>query len=227
MPLTIPKHLAGLIPRGVGNKEIAEAAPFKESARGVVSAISLIEKEMGWWVEQIAVDAPASPPLTGSRVSENQLGEVGLSSFRTPPACAWSSIREQCINHLRLGGSVAKLPYANKIWMQFGFELFVHLKSGLTAEVIEVYPFAIVRALLPTCEHKSTENGYGDQLVAVAHRTGWEPQSLEGVLKSRVPGSRHDRLDAFMAAWVASLPREGRRAFGHARRPADAILVTS
>ena len=58
MPLTIPKHLAGLIPRGVGNREIIAAAPFEESARGVASAIARIRDEMGWKVERIAVDAP-------------------------------------------------------------------------------------------------------------------------------------------------------------------------
>jgi hypothetical protein len=71
------------------------------------------------------------------------------------------------------GGSAATLPHVNKIWMLFGFELFAYLKSGLRAEVIEVYPFAIVRALLPTCELKSTEQGYRNQLDAVAARTGW------------------------------------------------------
>jgi hypothetical protein len=225
MPLTIPKHLAGLIPRGVGNKEITAAAPFQEAARGVVSTVNRIMGEMGWQVERIAVDAPAAPPATGSRTSENELGRCGLSSFRTPAASAWESIPEKCANHLRLGGSAATLPYANKIWMRFGFELFACLKSGLRAEVIEVYPFAIVRALLPTCEHKSTEQGYREQLDVVAARTGWEPQNLEARLKAAVPGSRHDRLDAFMAAWVASLPPEGRRAFGDAQRPDDAIWV--
>ena len=34
MPLAIPKHLAGLIPCGVGNKEITAATPFQEVARG-------------------------------------------------------------------------------------------------------------------------------------------------------------------------------------------------
>jgi hypothetical protein len=47
MPLMIPKHLAGLIPRGVGNKEITAAAPFQETARGVVSTINRIVGEMG------------------------------------------------------------------------------------------------------------------------------------------------------------------------------------
>ena len=225
MPLTIPKHLAGLIPRGVGNKEITAAAPFQEAARGVVSTINRIVGDMGWQVERIAVDAPAAPTATGSRASENELGRLGLSSFRTPAVSAWVDIREKCANHLRLGGSAATLPHANKIWMRFGFELFASLKGGLRAEVIEVYPFAIVRALLPTCKHKSTEQGYRDQLDAVAARTGWEPQNLEPRLKATVPGSRHDRLDAFMAAWVASLPPEGRRAFGDAQRPDDAIWV--
>jgi hypothetical protein len=109
--------------------------------------------------------------------------------------------------------------------MLFGFELFGCLRSQLKAEVIEVYPFAIVRELLPTCGHKSTEKGYQTQLAAVAARTGWRPQELEKKLRATVPGSRHDRLDAFMAAWVASLPRERRRAFGNPQQPDDAIWV--
>jgi hypothetical protein len=224
-PLMIPKHLARLIPRGVGNREITEATPFYKAAHGVVSAIDRIAIEMGWRVERIALDAPAAPPATGSRASENELGRVGLSSFRTPPASAWAGIREKCVNHFSNGGSAANLPHANKIWMLLGFQLFAFLKSDLRVEVLEVYPFAIVRALLPACKHKSTEEGYRDQLVAVSTHTGWEPQKLEARLKATVPGSRHDRLDAFMAAWVASLPRGRRRAFGNAQRPDDAIWV--
>ena len=222
-PLTIPKHLAALIPRGVGNMEIVAAAPFREAARGVVSAINHIMIDMGWQIERIAVDAPAAPPVTGSRKSEDELSRLGLSCFRTPPASTWADIRERCSNHLAHGGSAATLPYANKIWMLFGFQLFKYLKRSLTAEIIEVYPFAIVRALLPACEHKSTDEGYRKQLFAVAARTRWEPQSLEARLKATVHGSRHDRLDAFMAAWVASLPPTRRRAFGNGQRPDDAI----
>jgi hypothetical protein len=109
--------------------------------------------------------------------------------------------------------------------MLYGFELFARLRGDLRVEVIEVYPFAIVRALLPACEHKTTEKGYRDQLIAVAARAGWEPQKLEDRLKETVSGSRHDRLDAFMAAWVASLPPDGRRAFGNAQQRDDAIWV--
>jgi predicted nuclease with RNAse H fold len=225
MPLAIPKHLAILIPRGVGNKEITAGTPFQEVAQGVLNAITHIVDEMGWKVERIAVDAPAAPPATGIRASETELARLGLSSFQAPTAPAWADISEKCTTHLRLGRTAATLPHANKIWMLFGFQLFACLRRGLRAEVIEVYPFAIIRALLPTCEHKSTEQGYRDQLAAVAARTGWDSQNLEARLKVTVPGRRHDRLDAFMAAWVASLSPERRHALGNAQRPDDAIWV--
>ena len=77
------------------------------------------------------------------------------------PASTWVGIREKCATHLRLGGNAATLPYANKIWMLFGFELFACLRGDLSADTIEVYPFAIVRASLPAYKHKSTEEGYG------------------------------------------------------------------
>jgi hypothetical protein len=225
VPLTIPAHLTVLIPRGTGNKEIAAAQPFKEAARGVVSTFKHIVDEMGWTVERIALDAPTAPPVKGNRSSENELARAGLSSFRTPDVSAWTDIRTKCVDHLRNGGGLSKLPYANKIWMLYGFELCASLRSDLIVEVIEVYPFAIIRALLPACGHKSTEQGYQDQLDAVAALTGWKPQSLEARLRAAVSGSRHDRLDAFMAAWVASLPLNARRAYGNVVQPDDAIWV--
>ena len=109
--------------------------------------------------------------------------------------------------------------------MLYGFQLFARIRSCLETEVIEVYPAAIVRALRRQCEHKSTERGYHDQLMAVAGRTGWDAPGVEAMLKATVPGSRHDRLDAFMAAWVASLPPDRRRVFGDAGRLVDAIWV--
>jgi hypothetical protein len=225
LPLKIPKHLGAAMPRGLGNTEVTSAAPFRECARRVVDTLNCIAEEIGTRVERVAVDAPAAPPPRDSRLSETELGRVGLSSFRTPAAPQWAGIREECARHLRAGGSPASLPHANKIWMLFGFELFAALRSGLGAEIIEVYPFAIVRSLLPSCEHKSTERGYLDQLTAVADRSGWEPHRLEAELRTTVHGSRHDRLDAYMAAWVASLAPERRRAFGDPRLPNDSIWV--
>jgi hypothetical protein len=88
IPLMIPKDLAGLIPRGVGNREITAAAPFHEAARGVVRGINRIAIEMRWQLKRFAIDAPAAPPAIRSRASEDELGRLGLSNFRTPPASA-------------------------------------------------------------------------------------------------------------------------------------------
>jgi predicted nuclease with RNAse H fold len=183
-PLAIPKDLGATIPRGIGNKEVTAVASFRQAALGVASSIHRIAVEMGWRVERVAVNAPAAPPASNSRASENELGRLGLSSFRTPAAGAWAGIKQRCVEHLSCGGSTATLPHANKIWMLFGFELFNSLRDGLGVEVIEVYPFAIVRALLPACAHKSTERGYRDQLNAVATHTGWKPQDLEAELRA-------------------------------------------
>lgn len=225
LPLAIPPHLAAVIPRGVGNREIVQPLPFQQAARDVVAALRLIVEAMDWRVERIAIDASAAPPETGSRLSEIALGRHGLALFRTPAAAAWPVIRQKCVDHLAAGGRAATLPHANKLWMLFGFALFICLRTGFSAEVIEVYPFAIVRAILAACQHKSTEQGYRDQLAAVAGYTGWEPLTLESRLRATVAGTRHDRLDAFMAAWVASLPVERRRAFGNPDQPDDAIWV--
>ena len=77
-PLMIPKHLAELIPRGVGNREITATAPFEETAGGVVNAIDRIAIDMGWQIKRIALDAPAAAPEAGVRTSENELGRFGL-----------------------------------------------------------------------------------------------------------------------------------------------------
>jgi hypothetical protein len=54
-----------------------------------------------------------------------------------------------------------------------------------------------------------------------------KPKLRDWSRRPSLPESQNDRLDAFMAAWVASLPSERRRAFGDATRPDDAIWVPS
>jgi hypothetical protein len=85
MPLAIPKRLARLIPRGVGNKEITAALPFQEVAQGALNAIAHIGDEMGWRIERIGIDAPAAPPATGTRTSEAELARLGCRLSKHPP----------------------------------------------------------------------------------------------------------------------------------------------
>ena len=67
MPLSIPKHLGDLIPRGRGNREIISAAPFLEAAHGVVSTIDRIQIEMGWRIERIVTRNSRSVIFSNAR----------------------------------------------------------------------------------------------------------------------------------------------------------------
>ena len=225
VPLVVPRPLLALVPRGPGNAAALDEAPFGRLAREAVRAIGAICKSMSWRLQRVAIDAPAAAPNPGPRQSEVALGRAGLSAFRTPSTGDWPGILTTCHGHIQGGGRLSYLPHANKIWMLFGFELFAACRSELGAEILEVYPHAIARRMAPDCLHKTNKAGYQAQLAAMATATSWTPTDLESGLKKAVSGSRHDRLDAFMAAFVASLPADKRRAYGNAQNPDDAIWV--
>lgn len=220
-PLELPGSLVRLIPNGSGNQTIREEAPFRPQAEKATAAIKAICEAMGWTVGRIAIDAPAMPGL-GLRTCEAALFAAGLSAFKTPHKDEWPKIQAICRTHLQSGGDLARLPYANKIWMLYGFELFAALRRA-GFQPIETYPFAIVRALLPAHPHKSTPEGYGMQLSAVAERTGWGAAALAARLTRCVGGAKHDRLDAFMAAWIASSDLAELRVYGNPQDLNDAI----
>ena len=227
VPLQIPTNVRDLLPRGLGNREIASENPFHVSAERVACALKQLEHEKGWRIERIAIDAPAAPPTSGSRLCELELFKKGLSVFKTPIESDWTTIRNQCVEHLNMRRSESTLPFANKIWMAYGFKLFSGLRASFCCEVIEVYPYAIVRRLLSDVEHKSARTGYADQLAVIAHHTRWDkPDELARRLQEVVPGVKpHDRLDAFMAAWIATLPAHGRRAYGDPQDANDSIWI--
>jgi hypothetical protein len=224
-PLSLPDALAAKIPVGSGNIEIQEASPFNSTAAALVDALDEIAKEQDWRIARVAMDAPAAPPRTGERASEVALRKLGLASFQTPDVSRWIEVKSACRGHLEAHRPLAHLPHANKVWMLYGFEIFNALRAKSAIEAIEVYPYAIVRALVPACPHKSSLEGYRRQLEAVAAATGWTGADLQEVLSRAVPGRIHDRLDAFMSAWVASLDGQQRRAYGNENDRDDAIWV--
>ena len=51
-----------------------------------------------------------------------------------------------------------------------------------------------------------------EQLAAAARYTRWPSPPTLSALDDIAHGARHDRLDAYLAAWIASLPGSQRRA---------------
>jgi len=73
--------------------------------------------------------------------------------------------------------------------------------------------------------HKSKKSGYAVQLDALAQLTGWQSAfHLSEALEQSGSGAAHDRLDAFMSAWIAYLNCIGKaKALGI--EPDDVIWV--
>ena len=86
---------------------------------------------------------------------------------------------------------------------------------------MEVFPQAIVRRLGVGGGHKTTRAGYREQLNAAALIAGEAPDELDRDLARACYGSRHDRLDAYMSAWVASVPASELEACG---MPPDDVI---
>jgi len=107
--------------------------------------------------------------------------------------------------------------------MESNLLLETYLKRLRLPTISRSYPQAIARALGCAGGHKSKKEGHGEQLEAVAAATGWQREELRSALAAQGYGSRHDKLDAFMAAWVASLPKGRLLACG--KPPDDAIWV--
>jgi predicted nuclease with RNAse H fold len=223
--LSPPEEFLELVPRGVGNAEVLNKHPFRVVAEQTARAFQCLIERFGWKIGCIAIDAPAAPPFEGKRISEISLREAGLECIWTPDHSKWVERIARSHEYLSSNGPIARLPGANQIWMLYGFELFEALRKIGVEEIIEVFPYSIVRTLLPSCPHKTTSEGYLLQIEAVAKATHYTRAALEYELRQNVRGTRHDRLDAYMAAWVSSLPRASRQSFGPKLDPNDSIWI--
>ena len=183
-----------------------------------------VEKHFDVHIVRIAIDAPSAPRRDGLtlREAEAALDREDISYIQTPGRAAFDLMPERVRQHLAGGGSEATLPCANQLWMLFGFSLFEAL-SGAGWTCLEVYPQATVRILGSGQQHKSTPGAVEAQMAATARHTGWPENADESALKSVAYGSLHDRFDAYLAAWVASLPDNERRPMG--TPPDDVIWV--
>jgi hypothetical protein len=113
------------------------------------------------------------------------------------------------------------MPHANQLWMLVGFELFRQLRE--IWDCLEVFPQATVARINASSKHKSKREGLRTQLRAVAQLTGWPQPPAPAGLFNLGYGSLHDKLDAYLSAWVAALQESERVPIGEP--PSDVIWV--
>lgn len=212
-------------PRGAGNVRTLEDSWLDAFANETAAYLRSIESRFSVSIVRIALDAPSDAKRSerSRRLAEKALDERGISCFSTPSESEFAAIKSRVRNHLAAGGSEAKLPHANQLWMLVGFALFRRLR--LDWECLEVYPQATAAVIGAAAVHKSSHAGIGAQLRAAQKHTGWPPSTSDDVvaLVTTGFGRLHDSLDTYLAAWVASLPASQREALGEP--PTDVIWV--
>jgi hypothetical protein len=222
-PLALRSQKAIAPPRGHGNAKALDDKIVRAFAESTAQYLRSVEKVFGVAIQRIAIDAPSDPKTDGSprRDAEKGLDRQGISCISTPDARQFKDIRAKASAHLMEGGEESRLPHANQLWMLVGFELFRRLRQEW--ECLEVFPQAIAAALKSARVHKSKPEGLLCQLSSVSHYTGWPNTASKSCLVEIGYGSLHDKLDAYLAAWVASLPINRREPIG--APPNDVIWV--
>ncbi len=202
-------------PRGLGNAATLDDAVNKRFADDVASYIETVCGLFNANPVRIAIDSPLRPRDNHlpRRLAEQALNSAGISCYTTPSAANFSDIKAKGLAHLKDGKPKPNLPHSMQIFMLLGFALNRRLSQ--IAPCIEVYPHATVKQLGVADIHKTKGDQATVQLAAIAKHTGW-PQTEDDwrAVNSICLGPMHDKVDAYSAAWVASLPEEKRSYFG-------------
>jgi hypothetical protein len=211
-------------PFGGGNRAALEPETVAAFAHEVRDYLQAVEASEGVHIRTLGIDAPRFPKRAGirRRAAECAMNARSIRYFATPSHSEIEEKIEKARRHLASGGALACLPSANQLWMLVGFALFEVLAEAY--DCIEVFPQATAAALGVAAIHKSGRLGLERQLAAVAGETGWPSgKTGEPRFEEISYGSRHDKLDAYLSAWVASLPETEREACGEA--PDDVIWI--
>ncbi|MEO7271074.1 MAG: DUF429 domain-containing protein [Vicinamibacterales bacterium] len=214
-PLALRDSTLPLPPSLPGNVAIVDPAVRQRLAEGTAAYLRAIQDHFGLQISTIAIDAPSAPRAmhVPVRRAEASLGLAGISYIHTPDVDTFARIPGDVNAHLENPGARRGLPHANRIWMLFGFELFrVVASEGWPC--IEVYPQATVRCLAGCGLHKKKPGAVLEQLSAASTHTGWPVPPTTAALRRIAYGSLDDCLDAYLSAWVASLPEEDREPLG-------------
>jgi hypothetical protein len=211
-------------PRGHGNVAALDADVVATFAREAREYITEVCRHEGLAPTRIAIDARSRPCSTGGtrRDAELALDVARISCFATPTAEGFALIREKVSRHLKAGGSEARMPHSNQLWMLVGFVLYEELAH--LAPCLEVFPQATVHALGVAKVHKSNPGAVETQLRAAARYTGWPRGEAGEPYPGEIAwGAPDDQVDAYLSAWVAALEDTYRVAYGNS--PTDSIWV--
>ena len=209
-------------PRGRGNAAVLDESLLRDFADETAVYIADVCTRLGLSPKRIAIDAPSAPrdEKLLKRAAEAALDQANINYFPTPSASEFIEILKKVRKHLNSGGAENRIPHANQLWMLAGFRLFQRLTQ--IAPCIEVFPQATARVMGVGQIHKTRPGGVEAQLSAVAVHTGWPRQDPSNPSFEDIAfGPAHDRLDAYLSAWVAALESKDRLAFG--QLPADVI----
>jgi len=216
-------HELGPPPRGSGNVKALEDGWRTRFADETHDYLRNVERYLGVRIRRIAIDAPSHPKQDGvhRRLSECALDARGISCIPTASAQEFGQIEARARSHLATGGAAGWLPHANQLWMLVGFSLFRRLQRSW--ECIEVFPHATAAVLRAAGVRKSDSVGCVERLKAARRHTGWPPRAEAGALRGIGYGARHDKVDAYLSAWIASLEEPEREALGGS--PDDTIWL--
>lgn len=221
------RHLPMKAPYGHGNRYVIEHQRNRDYALTVRDYVLEVCDHLGVQPARIGVDSPLRPRAEALdyRIAERALNQAGISCYKTPSASEFAAITEKARSHLANGGALQRIPHAMQLWMLAGIEIARELAT--IAPVREVFPQANIRLLMPNAPHKSGKGVPLLQLQALAKQTGWpRTQAERSALKQISAGGTHDQVDAYSAAWVASLNESDVDVFGDIQQQ-DAIWVPS
>jgi hypothetical protein len=210
-------------PRGAGNAKVLEPTAVFDFALASAAYLQDVQSEFGVRIRRVAIDAPSDPRPRGAprRKAEAELDRRRIRCITTPDVADFEAICARAHTHLEQREPESHLPGANQLWMLVGFALFRTLRQHW--ECLEVFPQAIAAVFDANQVHKSKPEGLLAQLNAAGRHTGWPVTPSLASLGAIGYGSSHDRLDAYLSSWVASLDEAGREPLGEP--PSDVIWV--
>lgn len=226
IPLPV-KELPFAAPYGHGNKLVVQHEYNLTYAQQIREYVTDVCHFYDVKPERIAIDSPLRPRAEelDYRIAERELNQAGIRCYKTPSKPEFDEIINKVRRHLSRGGEVARVPHAMQLWMLAGFEIARELAK--IAPILEVFPQANIRRLMPDAPHKTGKGVPKLQLEAIARYTGWPATPKDWkVLKKISAGSMHDQVDAYSAAWVASLRGNELEVLGDVEKQ-DAVWVPS